>query len=502
MNSRSRCGVVGVAVLFLSFFWAGKAPAVDHFLTIGGGNNPTSNQVSLEKNVLLFQQFLAERYPNGAPHSIFFADGESSGRDLQFSDPNYQIPKPNQLLARLTRDEDGLHYQYRSHQVPGAHGPSTRAAIERWFQEVGRKLTPQDRLLIYFTGHGGKSADPGNTVIYLWNFEQFTMCEFVGLLDQVPAEVPVVMVMVQCYAGGFANTIFNEGKSAKGATSANRCGFFATVEDQPAAGCTPDIEEDNYKEYSSYFWAAMRGESRTGVPVATPDWNLDGQVGFDEAHAYALLTSDTIDVSIKTSDALLRSISRNTGDQPGLVTADAPYQHLIAVATPVDRAVLDGLSEQLGLAAPQRGRQARELAEHVQSEIKELKARAKKLGGEYDGRRRQILDECKVLWPELSNRWNPKAFELLQREGAELVTTVEKLPEYSPFLQLHEELETLAMRKLDLERKWAKCQRLLRVIDNITLAANVRVVATPEAQARYQRLVEAEGQALGGPERR
>ena len=471
--------------------------ALDHFLTIGGGYNPSGNQVSLEKNVLMFQQFLMERYPNGVPHDVFFADGDAPGRDLQFADPTYHIPKVNQLLARLAREENDLGYQYRSHQVPGVQGPSARDTIDRWFQEVGSKLPAGDRLFIYFTGHGGKTSDPNNTVIHLWNQQRMSVQEFSKLLDRVPTEIPIVMVMVQCYSGGFANTIFQEGLIGKGATSANRCGFFATVQDRVAAGCTPDIVEENYKEYSSYFWAAIRGRTRGGEPIAMPDIDLDGRVSFAEAHAYSLITSDTIDISIKTSDALLRSVSRNSGKAAEeLLTAGASYQQLIAVASPIDRAVLDGLSKQLSLGGSDRAKEARRLGDQVQKDIRKLDEKKRKNGGSYDVTRRTILAACQVRWPELSNRWDPKVFDLLHDEGEAVADVIEHHPKFSDFTRLHDEMALIAEHKLDLERKWVKCQRLLRVIDNITLAANLKAIAPSEGQARYQRLVDLENSVL------
>ena len=40
-----------------------------------------------------------------------------------------------------------------------------------------------------------------------------------------------------------------------------------TVHDRPAAGCTPDINEANYAEYSSYFIAALSGIDRLGQTI-------------------------------------------------------------------------------------------------------------------------------------------------------------------------------------------------------------------------------------------
>ena len=473
--------------------------ASDHFLTIGGGYTPQGNQVSLEKNVLLFQQLLQERYPGGAPHDIFFADGNSPGRDLQYYDPAHPVPRVHQLLARLAREDGELGYQYRTSQVPGVRGESNRANLDQWFLEVGGKLPPGDRLFIYLTGHGGKGDDQNNH-FYQWHNQKVSVRDLVGLLDKLPAEVDVVLVMVQCYSGGFANAIFQEGQSAKGLSNAHRCGFFATVSDRVAAGCTPDIDEVNYKEYSSSVWAAIRGQTRSGEPIARPDYDGDGKTSLAEAHAFTILASDTIDIPVKSSDAFLRAFSKNgPNDGEGLATADAPLDQMLAAASPIDRAVLQGLSEQLQLTGPQRASDARALAERYDQERKGLEEQRKKLNGPFDQQRDQIRQELKFRWPELANHWDPALTQILQTEPADIVAAIEGHPAYSEFARLFEEMHALDERRMDVERRWVKCQRLLRVVDNITLAANLPKVASPELQARWQQLLAAESGFLGGP---
>src|SRR5262249_44599783 len=156
---------------------------------------------------------------------------------------------------------------------------------------------------------------------------------------------------------------FNEGDPQKGISPANRCGFFATVHNRPAAGCTPDIDEENYQEYSSSFWAAIGGHSRTGQTVAPRDCNADGRISFAEDHGFTLLNSSTIDIPVKTSDAFLRAFSKTKADDmPDLITADAQYERLAELASPVERTVLDGLCQELSLAGAERSKETRELA--------------------------------------------------------------------------------------------------------------------------------------------
>ena len=107
----------------------------------------------------------------------------------------------------------------------------------------------------------------------------------------------------------FCQFYFPRGRFKKGLHPQVRAGFFATVHDRVAAGCTPDIREENYQEYSTHFWEALCGESRIGKKIQKPDFNGDGSTSLTEAHAYVVIHSNTIDIPIKTSDVFLRRFS-------------------------------------------------------------------------------------------------------------------------------------------------------------------------------------------------
>ena len=515
------------SVLFLLAVLAGIAPqrvsGKDHFLTIGGGYSPHGNQVSLEKNVLFFQTLLAERYSDGAAHDIFFSDGDNPQPDVQYHDDAAVFPRANQLLSQVFQAKNWGH-QYRSHAISAA-GASSLANLRAWFDGAGSRLKGGDRLFIYVTAHGGRANEkkqPYNTGLLLWNNERLAMTEMAGLLDKIDPDVPVVMVMVQCYSGGFSHLLFNSGDATKGCSPANRCGFFATVHDRVAAGCTPDIEEENSDEYSSYFWAASRGQTRTGQAVPSPDYDADGQVTFDEGHAFAVLNSPTIDISIKTSDAFLRQFSKQgeanannvnnvnaekieppAPETPGeaeamaMLSADSPYDQLVAAAAPVDRAVLEGLSLELGLSGADRSRQAKDLAEKVSQENKQLGGRVNQKNGELNGVTQSIRREVLNRWPELENPWNPRVQEILAHESSAVTALIEGHASFAKMRELRTEIDQLNEQKLNLDRRWVKCQRLLRALENVALAHNLPLVASPEIQERYRQLIAAERGAFG-----
>ena len=73
----------------------------------------------------------------------------------------------------------------------------------------------------------------------------------------MPKDQPCILVMVQCYSGGFANAIFKEGNPEKGLSDYPRAGFFATVSDRVAAGCTPTSGKRTIMNTAPVFGKAL-----------------------------------------------------------------------------------------------------------------------------------------------------------------------------------------------------------------------------------------------------
>jgi hypothetical protein len=485
-----------------------SAHAADHFLTIGGGYSPSGNQVSLERNVLFFRDVLNDLYKDsGVPaHEVFFADGNDPGRDVQYADPAWDVPEAYRLLARLDNDEDDLGVRYRNHEIPNVAGPSGRRDIRRWFTDAGSKLASGDRLILYVTGHGGHSNGDNfaNNYIALWGGGRLTMRELAGMLDGLPEGVSVIVVMVQCYSGGFADLVFAGGQSTAGAPKTVRCGFFATSADRMASGCTSSVDEANYEDYSSSFWAALRGRTRTGVAVdkAGCDFDHDGVVTFAEAHAHVLLSDDSIDVPNCTSDRFLRLHSDPGSSGGRLMSAEDMLARLEAVATPLDKAVIDGLSKQLEIGAAPPSAQyryaaAKELGDSLRARHKASDQQSKELRVKYDRARTSIAESVELRWPELHNHWDPAVAKLLREEPDAVVKAIKSHPRYAEFDKMHTALDGMSSRDDALEQKWAKSQRLMRALERVALAHNIEKVADADILARYKALIAAENGTLG-----
>jgi hypothetical protein len=496
-------GVLAVLVCSLSTHAVGK----DKIVVIGGGYSPSGNQVSLEKNVQFFQRLLEAQSP-GTKSDIFFADGFSEGRDLQVNDIS-SVPLANRLMAEFFASTRDLGMYYRSHQVADIRGATTSDNLAKWFREEGSKMQTDDRLILYVTAHGGGSSDKSNpydTTIYLWNNQKIPVSQLVKLLDGLPDGVSVMTVMVQCHSGGFARYIFDGGNASKGLSGQNRCGFFATVHSRPAAGCTSDIDEANYQEYSSFFWAAIGGQNRLGESIDRPDYDQDGAVSFEEAHAYTVLTSNTIDFPIKTSGEFLRIHSKfGKTKEDGLMSKDLTYSELLERANPSQRAILDGLSEQLELAGENRFATARSRSR--QSTGRGGRPNPGRSGRPSTGRGRRpqsptgqlkmrIAADTKRKWPELANVLSPVAIELVTKRSDEFVAAIEKHPKYKEYRRLQQQAISKGSTTLSPDRQKVKYERWVRIAENIILAENLSRTANSDLQERFRQLVAAERSTL------
>ncbi len=257
-----------------------------NFLAFGGGPAPSANEIAIEKNILYFQRTLSAMGYNPSQASTFFANGNDGQATVRYLDSSGQ-------------------QQFKVPQIPNLNGASTMANLERSIQDLSKN--PKS-IFLYFTGHGiPNPEDIDNNAFLLWNKELLTVQQFATMLDSLPDQTPVVTMMSQCFAGSFANLIYQGGDPKRPVALQTRCGFFATVKTRPSVGCTPAVNEADYRDYSSSFFAGLSGRSRTGQPVSSADYNKDGRVSYAEAHAFAKVDEKTTDWPISTSEAWLQN---------------------------------------------------------------------------------------------------------------------------------------------------------------------------------------------------
>ncbi|WP_239470459.1 Caspase domain-containing protein [Archangium violaceum] len=304
-------------------------PRASNFLVMGGGSEPARNEIALEKNVLYFQRTLQALGLAPDSASIYFANGNDGKATVRY-------------LGEGSRE------LFKAPEVPHLKGPATLERFLEWVEQSARS-TPQRPVFIYFTGHGGLNGrNLNNNHLALWDSDTLTVRAFGLFLGRLPSTTPVVTVMSQCYAGSFANFIYQDANPRRPVVAQPRCGFFATVEYRPSVGCTPEVNEADYRDYSSSFFAGLAGVSRTGMAVGSADRDGDGRVSYAEAHAFAKVDGETTDLPVSTSEAWLQRRVK-IGDLRRFLSA--PIVEVSRTGRPEQRYVVESLVRRLRFVA-------------------------------------------------------------------------------------------------------------------------------------------------------
>ncbi len=298
-----------------------------NFLAFGGGGAPSYNEIALEKNILYFQRTLRTSGYSPKEASIFFANGDDG-----------------QATVRYINEQGDQ--QFKAPAIPNLNGAATLENLQSWMQDKAPQ-NPTRPMFFYFTGHGQLNhEDNNNNALILWNEQPLSVQQFSSMLDKLPRQKPVVAMMAQCFSGSFANMIYQGGNPKSGIALQSRCGFFATIKTLPSVGCTPAVNEADYRDYSSSFFAGLSGRSRTGEAVASADYNHDGRVSYAEAHAFAKVDEQTTDLPISTSEAWLQD---QMADRDVEAILNQNIIKLQQTARPEQRYVVDSLVKKFSL---------------------------------------------------------------------------------------------------------------------------------------------------------
>ena len=307
---------------------ASECNSPPRFLVFAGGGSPRNNEIALEKNVLYFQRTLRELGYNSSDADVFFANGITGEATVRYINEQRQ-------------------QQFKVPQIPHLIGASTLLNFQQWMQQEGDR-DRKNPLFFYFTGHGMPDE------ILLWGGNNLTLRNFSRQLDRLPANTPVTTIMAQCFAGSFADFIYQDGDRGKPLSPQTRCGFFATIRTRPSVGCTPEVDESDYKDYSSSFFAGLSGRSRTGEPVSSADYNQDGIVSYNEAHAFSKIDMQTMDMPISTLETWLQE--QMTGREKGLIL-NQKIADILPTARPEQKQVVNFIARRFNFNLQQSFRQ-------------------------------------------------------------------------------------------------------------------------------------------------
>lgn len=335
-------------------------------LIVGGGPSPAQSQAGIEGNA----RYVSGLLSGARSTRVLWANGQRASASVAAVGSN-RDKYLSQLAFAFTFSEEWPEEPvgFRAPSLPRLDGGVSRLGIEREVASLGRSLQSDEAALLYFTGHGSagrnekrrlnlkpRRGEPGddeddyeNTVYWMWNDRPLSVRQLAPLLAPVPARNPLVLVMVQCHAAGFANLIFQDGNPDKPLLARDVCGFFAATADRMSAGCTPLVNEAESEDFTSHFFGALSGLGRGSRRVAEADFDGDGRASMLEAFAYASLHDRSIDVPTCTSQELLQHFF--PAQESWYLT---PFSRLEARASPWQKAILAGLSRELKLSGEDR----------------------------------------------------------------------------------------------------------------------------------------------------
>ncbi|MGB8296261.1 MAG: PDZ domain-containing protein [Polyangia bacterium] len=261
-----------------------------HVLMINGGGDRENNFASHLSHLRQLADLL-ERAKVPREHIFVLAsDGSNPAPDLAVREPE---PEGTWLLEGTAVGEL-LHHttSFENSTLAGYDlRPATRAELRRTFGELKKRLQPGDTLLVFVTDHGtANPRDPLDNRISLWGAnESLSVRDLRALLAGLPSQVRVVMLMSQCYSGGFAY-LYDGGARGQLPTGA-ACGYFSSTADRPAYGCYPEVRGAEAVGHAFEFLQAFAHNG-----------------GFPSAHASIVLSDQSPDVPLRSSEVFLDEI--------------------------------------------------------------------------------------------------------------------------------------------------------------------------------------------------
>ena len=475
-----------------------SAPGVDptprqlHALLLNGGGQPSSNYYSHVAHLRRLIGLLDDAGVERSRVTVFSGDGDDPSLDLatrqgELPDDFWLLPAAS--LASWLRPA----IVYENTWIDGfSLRPAVQSALHQWFVEEGSRLDGDDTLLFYVTDHGkGSPEDYTNNEITLWN-EALTVSDLRVLFDLLDPDVRVVMVMSQCFSGGFAHLLFDEDGSPP---DGNRCGYFSTTPDRKAHGCYPEVSGREDVGHSHRLFTALSGVG-----------------GLEAANREVLVADRSPDVPNATSTFYLTRVIEAAAAEQGRELADLIDELLAeAWADPLawepEIRLLDRVGESFGFAG------WRSLAEldRDAAALPELSQRLET----YTERWKQALDDLRlenlgrflVAEPDWKERLDGERLKHLDAEARER-EAIELLYDFGPFTRddreryyrmedVHEKVQVASAAHYRAEVRLAAVLRMRTLLTEI--AARVYLARrgdSPEFRA-LARLGECEDLTLG-----
>jgi hypothetical protein len=463
-------------------------------LIVGGGPDLENNQVAIESNV----RYVGKLLPADTLRTTLFADGDANHATVLYDDDPTKLSMGERLFNLIMygqENDTSSPSHYRKPNLGGKlDGPSKRDEIARSFALIDQEYAEESNhrpLLLYFTGHGSPDRINGENNHYdLWGEnERLSVRDLAKHIAHLPASVPVTLVMVQCFSGSFGNLLFENGDPNGEPISRDIAGFYATVKDRVAAGCTSAVDEAEYHDFTSYFFAALTGKDRVGRRVTGADYNGDGRVSMDEAFCYTLIHDESIDVPVCTSDVFLRRFVPTENFR----VFRTPYSRIVSWATPAQHAALDALSDRLHLNGEDRPSIAYEkMVDSVGGNRKrDWRQQDQRTLNRFNSITKEARDILTRQFPAL--KMSPSAQQSAAKRAAIVqLSREDKEGKWNDLLDAADALARSDQQGEAQEIAESHLIRFVRLAKTVVLAHELRQTGTAALKARFEQLIASE----------
>lgn len=452
---------------------AGKA------IVIGGGPSLGESQGQIEQNVLWLERLLPAL---GYDVDLYFGVGNQPGDDVVFASRDAAaLADPYYALDLVFGEPGAMPMQYKRHQLTEVLGSTRKDELVPALERTLRETAPGSSLLLVFNGHGGEggSSDEDNTMD-LWGPSELTVAELDRILDSAPADATIRFVMPQCFSGGFANLMYRPPGTRRLATQ-NRCGFLSQEARRSAEGCQLGVEDVEYRDYTTYFFAALGGRARNGEALASdPDIDRDGRVSFREAHWYTLRTALSYDLSRSTSEVFLED-----WEPWALRRQELPLpSQSVYLGLARDIAQRHGWTlERQALAATQ---------EKLAAEEQQKEQAKDRIGDDIEDAQAPLRKSLRARWPFLERDYDDIDWEEHEAAVIDIARYLRQQPGFTALQATTGAYRRAEAAELEAARLKTQVEKVQRMLALARLEALFEAHADSGERAQYQRLVDCE----------
>ena len=474
---------LNIILILFAFVNSSYVYAENYVWIIGGGPYLKHSQSQIELNIKWAIKTIKNK---NSRIKVFFTDGNDPAHDVM----NYIVGGTNKYIPPLDHIYGGSEEnikEFYNHSIPNVSGTTEYKHLQSILIKEFKKLDKNDRVLIFYNGHGG-SDDENKAMNYLrlWNDSRMTVINFEKILSNIKPTIPTRFIMTQCYSGAFGNAIYKNANLKSHTLVGKRCGFMAEAYNRESEGCSGSLKIGDYRDYSTYFFAALSGKNRQNKPLKNnPDIDKNGYVNLYEAHLYTLENAYSTDLSRSTSEQYLenwepwylRWIGRSER------TRKSHYFNL-AIKIAKKNNIPDEFSSDIKFLSEERA-MTDKIYNDYYSQDEAIKKQIKKI-------QNLIAISLEKTQQNLKKHYKNNFSEINSKIITTLNNEIKNNNKYIELRTLFEKRKKLVAPLLDAERKLTQIEKIIRMLKLAKLEQNFKIFASEDDYKNYNSLLSCE----------